>query len=274
MDKKVGILYHPAIDAARPLGVELEKMMHSLNASVWLRSSWEAEDAGDEFANTDLIISIGGDGTILRVSRAVLPWSVPILGINMGSLGFMTELNPDQAILKLPSILNGEGRIEERTMLQVRLSSDERLFHALNDVVLGRDEICRVVKIRTCINGELLITYKADGIIIATATGSTGYSIAVGGPVLHPQAEEMILLPVAPHLSLNTALVLPSDTKAELEIQNDKAMLSIDGQVHVRVNSGDTIKIERSPYISRFLRTQPAAFFYRTLVGKLIGDYR
>ncbi|GAI07775.1 unnamed protein product, partial [marine sediment metagenome] len=197
--KKVGILYHPMIEAAYTLAKKLQDFLSSSSISVWLCSAWEGEKARAQVAETDLILSIGGDGTILRVAQAVVPGLTPITGINLGKLGFMTELSADEAVDKLPALLAGDGWIDERAVLEAELSptnqehKSARIFYALNDVVVARGAIARIVYVEASINGEPLTTYKADGVIVATATGSTGYSLAAGGPILHPQAKEFLL---------------------------------------------------------------------------------
>jgi len=273
MAQHVGVLYHPKNSAAEALAHELEAVLPSLGASAWICSTWEEEEARAQVVGTNLLLSIGGDGTIMRAARIAIPWSVPIIGINLGKLGFMTELNAKEAIDKMPSFLAGEGWIDERVMLQAGLLSSEAqpsVLHALNDVVVGRGAASRVVYIKATIDGIPLTTYKADGVIAATATGSTAYSLSAGGPILHPQAKEMVLQPISAHLTLLTPLVLPPKTIVKLEIHTDhQAVLSIDGQVEVALKSGDTIKISHSPYTARFLRTRPATFFYRTLALRL-----
>ncbi len=268
--KRVGILYHPKIAAARPLAEELTGFLPSLDASVWLCSAWDEERARAQVEGTELILSVGGDGTILRAARAVVPLSVPIVGIKLGGLGFLTELSAEEARDRLPALLKGEGWIDERAMLQAELTGKET-FHALNDVVLGRGAISRVIYVETTIDGTPLTTYKADGVIIATATGSTGYSLADGGPILYPQAREIILNPICPHPAFTNALVLLPTAVVELRVRTDhQAMLSIDGQIDLALESGDTIKVSLSPYVARFLRAQPPTFFYSTLMERLV----
>ena len=179
--KKVGILYHPRIEKAKAFSRELEKFLSSQGVSFWTCSAWDEEKAKSQAVGSDLILSVGGDGTILRAARAVIPQAVPIVGINLGNLGFMTELKAEEALGKLPRLLEGGGWIEERAMLQAEPSQD-KTFHALNDVVVGRGGSARLVSIETRVNGELLTAYRADGVIVATATGSTSYSLAAGGP--------------------------------------------------------------------------------------------
>lgn len=274
MVKRVGILYHPFIEAARNLAAELEKALASSQVEAWPASAWEENEARVHMPGTDLVLSLGGDGTILRVARAVVPWPVPILGVNMGRLGFIAELTPRELRESLPAFLTGEGWLEERAMLQAELlrageGAGEPL-NALNDVVVGRASVSRLAHIRVHLDGEPLADYRADGVIVATATGSTGYSLSAGGPILHPQAREMVLQPIAAHLNLPVALVLPPIISIELELLEDReAMLSLDGQVEIPLKSGDRVRVQRSPHLTRFLRFRHPSFFYRTLAQRL-----
>ncbi|MCJ7654608.1 MAG: NAD(+)/NADH kinase, partial [Dehalococcoidia bacterium] len=211
-------------------------------------------------------------GTILRTVRAVSPHAVPIVGINLGNLGFMTELKADEAFDKLPRLLDGDGWIEERSMLEAELSSQDKVFNAMNDVFVGRRSSARLVQIETKVDGEVLATYRADGVIVATATGSTGYSLAAGGPILYPQAKEIIFKPVCPHLALDRAVVLPAEAEIQIRVTTTyEAMLSIDGQVEMPLRSGDEVKVKRSLHVAQFLRIRPKAYFYSYLESRLKG---
>ncbi len=276
--KRVGILYHPMIEAAYTLAKKLEEFLGSSGISVWLCSAWEGEKARTQVDDTDLILSIGGDGTILRAAQAVVPEITPITGINLGKLGFMTELSADEALAKLPALLAGEGWVDERAMLEVELSPPDkehrapRIFYALNDVVVARGAVARMVYIEATIDGEPLTTYKADGVIVATATGSTGYSLAAGGPILHPQAKEFLLLPILAHLSSAYALVLPSTAVVKLRISTaHQAILSIDGHINLPLPTGAIITVKHSPTVARFLRIHPETSFYGSLEQRLKG---
>lgn len=267
--KTVGILYHPKIAAAGGLAEELANFLPSIDAAVWRCSAWEEEEARSQIESTDLLLSIGGDGTILRAARAALSYSVPIVGVNLGRLGFMTELGPDEARDRLSQYLRGEGWIDERAMLEVQLADGGR-YHALNDVFVGRAAMSRLVNVETYIDGALLTTYRADGVILSTATGSTGYSLAAGGPILCPQAKEMVLNPVSAHLGFANALVLASTAVVELRVHTTHpAMLSVDGQVNVDLEDGGSVTVRLSPNVARFLRAQPAGHFYGTLMNRL-----
>lgn len=266
--QKIGIIYHPRREEAVTLSQELGELLKSKGVRVWFCSAWEPANAKAQIAASDLIISIGGDGTILRSAKAVIPESIPILGINLGNLGFMSELTSTEARKKLSGILKGEGWIEERAMLQIKLPG--KTFYALNDAFLGRRSSARLVSIECNINGKSLTTYRADGVIAATASGSTGYALASGGPILHPQSKEIILQPVCSHFSLDKPLVLPPQTSISLRVfTTHEAMLSIDGQVEKELHSGDRVEVKLSSYIARFLRLQPESYFYKTLDAKL-----
>jgi NAD+ kinase len=268
--KRVGILYHPKIATAGALAEELASFLPSLEASVWLCSAWEEEKAKAQVEGTELILSVGGDGTILRAARAVVPRAIPIVGINLGRLGFMTELSAEEAREKIPAFVAGEGWIDERAMLQAELAG-KAPFHALNDVVVGRGAISRVVRVETFIDGAPLATYKADGVILTTATGSTGYSLAVAGPILYPFSRDMLLNPVSPHPIRANPILIPPTATVELRVHTDhQAMLSIDGQIDLELKNGDSILVKISPYVTRFLRNQPQAFFYSSLMERLL----
>jgi len=276
--KRVGIIYHPMKEAACALAKKLEEFLVSSGFPVWLCSAWEAETAKAQVKGTDLILSIGGDGTILRAAQAVVPGLTPITGINLGKLGFMTELSVDEVMGKLPALLVGEGWIDERSLLEAELSPPDEehkppsMFYALNDVVVARGVVARVVYVEASIDGEPLTTYKADGVIVATATGSTAYSLGAGGPILHPQAKESLLLPISPHLNSAYTVVLLSTATVKLRLSTTQpATLSIDGHINLPLSSGATITVKHSSNTVRFLRIHPEASFYSSLEQKLKG---
>ncbi len=196
--KRVGIVYHPLNEGAFSLAQKLADFLDTRGVSSWLCSAREGKQVTEQVTGSDLILTIGGDGTILRAAQAVVPQSIPITGINLGKLGFMTELAADEAMSKLPALLAGEGWIDERAMLEAELNTGKgqksKRFFALNDVVIARGEIARIIHVEATIDGEPLTTYKADGVIVATATGSTGYSLAAGGPILHPNSCQFLLV--------------------------------------------------------------------------------
>jgi NAD+ kinase len=273
--KKIGILYHPKVPATRTRAREIETFLKKNGLSVWVCSAWDREKACELIDGTDLLITVGGDGTILRAAQVTIPGTTPILSINLGKLGFLTELSADEALAKLPDILDGKGWIDERAMLQAELVTPARqpqVFHALNDVVVARGEIARLTRIEASIDGQPLTTYRADGVIVATATGSTGYALAARGPILYPQSQDLLLAPVAPHLSLALPLVVPATAVVTLRLDTYlSATLSVDGHINLPLANGDTVMVRRSPHVARFLRVRPMGSFYGSLEEKLKG---
>ncbi len=266
------------IEDAHTLAEKLQGFLSSRGVSVWQCSAFEGEKAKAQINETDFILSVGGDGTILRAAQAAVPESIPITGINLGKLGFMTELSTSEVMDKLPTLLAGEGWIDERAMLETELlpidqeHESSRIFYALNDVVVARGAIARMAYIDVGIDGMPLTTYKADGVIVATATGSTGYSLAAGGPILHPQAKEFLLVSILPHLNPAYPLVLPSTAIVRLHISTaHQATLSIDGHINLPMSSGASVTVKRSSNITRFLRIHPETSFYSSLEQKLKG---
>ncbi len=273
--KTIGVLYHPKVAATRQKAKEIETLVKQKGLSAWICSAWDREKAGELMAGTDLLVTVGGDGTILRAVQVTIPGTVPILSVNLGKLGFLTELSADEVMHGLPDILNKGGWIDERAMLQAEVSTAGRpvqVWHALNDIVVARGEIARLMRIEASIDGQSLTTYRADGVIVATATGSTGYALAARGPVMYPQSQDMLLVPVAPHLSLTPPLVLPATSVITLRPDTYlSATLSVDGHVNLPLTSGDEVTIRRSPYTARFLRKRPGDSFYPSLEEKLKG---
>ncbi len=273
--KKIGILYHPKVESTHLKADELGNFIKTQGVSAWVCSAWDADEACAKMDGTDLLLTVGGDGTILRAVQAVIPTMTPITGINQGKLGFMTELTNGEAIEKLPLLIAGEGWTDERAMLQAELKSEGKepqVFHALNDVVMARGAIARLINIDVSIDGQKLSSYRADAIITATATGSTSYALAARGPIMYPQSPDLLLMPVAPHLSPAYPLVLPEKSEVVLHLNTYlEATLSIDGHINLTLVNGDTVTIRRSPYKARFRRIRPENSFFGTLEEKLKG---
>lgn len=275
---KVGLFLHPSLDAAQSLGGDLRTLLEGRGLEVWSSSAWDRPAAARHMPGTDLLICIGGDGTVLRGARVAVPHPVRILAVNMGRLGFLSELTPEETPDAMLAILDGAGRVEGRTMLSGEVchpDSDEiisalPLQHALNDVVVGRYAPGRPVYITVKVEEETLETVRADGMIVASATGSTGYSLSAGGPVLFPEAQQLVITPVAAHLSRVRPLILPEGLAVELRVETDhRAVVSFDGQIDEELESGACVRIRRSPHLARFIRLRPPADFYRKLIRHL-----
>ncbi len=261
--KRVGILYQTRTPEPETVAVGLADQARALGRDVWLQSSWD--DGVDQInGDTDLIISVGGDGTLLRVARLVAPSGIPILGVNAGRLGFLTEIDASDASDLLPRALNGEGRIEERTMLSVE--HDGASSYALNDAIISRGGPARTVQVGIAVNGAELLAFRGDGVVVATATGSTAYSLAAGGPVLPPTTAELIINPVSAHPASEAPVLVEPDAEIVIRIRTDHgAVLSLDGQDDFDVHDEAVITVRRSPYHALLLRFSDPGYFYRNL---------
>ncbi|MDZ7729384.1 MAG: NAD(+)/NADH kinase [Dehalococcoidia bacterium] len=200
---------------------------------------------GADIASANLIICVGGDGTVLRAARVTIPHGVPILGVNMGRLGFLTDMSPRDLFNNIERVAQGDWRLEERITAErgsVRSTGQETpgdTHHALNDVVISRRSPGRPIYVDLAVDGARVALYRCDGIIVATPTGSTGYSLAAGGPIMAPTEHHLVVTPVSAHLALGRALVLQPEGSIELRVTSDHgAILSIDGQDDIEMESG------------------------------------
>lgn len=268
--KKLGIFFHPTGDTARNLAEEVKQRAVAGGATTWMSSPWDEDAIVQNLPDTELLLCLGGDGTVLSAARCVLPRTVPILGVNLGRLGFLCELAPRETIERLPEILLGRYRIEELAMLQAELPATDEApsveLHALNDVTISRGGVVRPIYMTLNVDGVRVVRIRADGIIFATATGSTGYNLSAGGPVLPPSSQEIVVTAVAPHLSRIRPLVLPSASTLSVCVEFDhQAIISIDGQINRPLLTGDVIQIQRSPYRAHLVRLGSTAHFYSRL---------
>ena len=220
----------------------------------------------------DMALSIGGDGTFLHTATCVGNKGIPILGINTGHLGFLTDLSGNEAGSALQTILCGQYKVEERTLLQIEANNDiEQLWpYSLNEVALLKQDSASMISIRTTIDGEYFNTYKADGLIIATPTGSTAYALSAGGPILMPQAANWVLAPVAPHSFTVRPLVVNDDVTISLQVscRTGKFMLSCDGR-SVQMQAGETITLRKAPFTIKVVKAYDHSFS-QTLRNKLM----
>ena len=264
---RVGIFVHPRVRAAHELGRELERFLRGQVEEVWLTTAWDSRALG-LIEGTHLLVCIGGDGTMLWAARAVVPHRVPIMGVSMGRLAFLAEVHPSEALESVALALRGQGRLEERAMLEARM--DEKVYIGLNDVVVGRARLGRPVYVQAAIDGEMVALYRADAVIVATATGSTAYSLSAGGPVLHPEARELVLTPVSPHLAAGRSLVLHPDAVVSLTVRGEhQAFFSVDGQEDLPLPPGRSVEVRRSPHVATFLRLSPPQRDYLFLARRL-----
>jgi NAD+ kinase len=269
--KNLLLLHHPKIPHSLELAQRWANELQQLGARAAIISAWDEPEIVRQTAHAQLAITLGGDGTLLRAARACAPAGVPILGVNFGRVGFMSEWSPDQFDAR--AVIDGKYWIEERMMLYslcTRGGKPLGEFEALNDIVVGRGKLARVIRLATFIDGDYLKTFVADGAIVATATGSTAYVFAAGGPILAPDVKTLVLVPIAPYLSQLKSLVLPVGSRVLFHLETDhNAILTVDGQIDLELQNGDEILVQASKHVALFARFQPRTYFYSTLVDRL-----
>ncbi|PZC49931.1 MAG: NAD+ kinase [Chloroflexi bacterium] len=264
---KVGIYHHPQLEAARVYAAELHDRFRAHVPNVWVSSAWDPDRSTRDLQGTELLVCVGGDGTVLRAARAVVPNPTRILGVDMGRLAFLTELTPEGLSDRFDDVLAGRYRVEERTMLDVRFFDAEDAEanaprHALNDVILGRTSLGRPVYINVEVNGDLIGVIRADAVVVATATGSTGYSLSAGGPILDPVARSIVVTPVAPHLAAAAPLVLPHDSVVALSpAASGGVAFSVDGQGEFPAVAHSRVEVRCSEHVARLIRFDQQPFF-------------
>jgi NAD+ kinase len=220
----------------------------------------------------DMLIAVGGDGTMLRAGHLCAPCGVPILGVNLGRLGFLIQVDRGDWHGMLDRVFAGEAWIENRMMLRAELiRADEPAgsWHALNEVVVSRGQYIRPIRLSASADGYLLTTYVADGLIASTATGSTAYALAAGGPILPPELRNILIVPIAPHLSVERAVVLAEGSTISIGIHGDNAVLSVDGQVPIGLIEDDRVDVHAAEYTAKFVRFGDAGYFYRNLTAHM-----
>jgi NAD+ kinase len=217
----------------------------------------------------DVLIALGGDGTMLRAGHLGGPSGVPILGINLGHFGFLMEIQQQRWRDALLRLLKGDYWLENRMMLsagQWRKGELLGTWEVVNEVVVSRGKIVRPVHLDTHVDGRFLTTYVADGLIASTPTGSTAYALAVGGPILPPELRTILLVPVAPHLSIDRAIVLAEGTAVSITVHTaHQAVLSADGQTPIDLEDGDCVNVRAADHSVQFVRFQDPGYFYRNL---------
>jgi NAD+ kinase len=268
----IAIFYNPRPGRALPLAGVIALWLKQQGLEAEVATTYQAAKS-PFLQEADLLVTLGGDGSILRVARAAAPYGVPILGINLGRVGFLTETEPDGWKDVLARALAGDYWVEERMMLQVTASrGDEKLAQAeaLNDVVVGRGERARVVHLCVEVDGGFLASYAADGLVVATPTGSTAYALAAGGPILPPELRNIVLVPVAPHLSMGRPVVLSEGATVRIVVVGGRpAVLTVDGEVKAELVDSDEVTVGASPHTARFARVQEQTYFYKTLLERL-----
>ncbi len=268
--RKVMVVYHPSLPEAKLEGEKVAGYLGSHGLSFDCKSFSDHElQPSIETLNPDLVIALGGDGTLLRVGRICASLRLPILGINVGRMGFLYELHHSEWADKLDDLLAGEYRLEQRMMLDVELLNKDHTrgsWTVLNDAFVGRGGVVRPIQITAYVDDYLLTSYMADGLIAATATGSTAYALAVGGPILPPDLRNILIIPVAPHMSIDRGIVLGEGVSVTISVTSTHgAVLSLDGQPSFSLNDGDRVRVTASKHTLSLVRFEGPGYFYHIL---------
>lgn len=269
----IGILHQPRIPETAAMAREIQAWLAAQGIAAWAGSTWDEEAVNGNMGQFNLLIVLGGDGSTLRAARLSVPHGVPIFGINMGRVGFLSEAQLDNWQEKLGKVLRGEYWLERRLMLYAALERNGRILNtltALNDIVVGRGRQARVLRLTLYVDGDHVTRYTADALIVATPTGSTAYSMAAGGPLLPPQLQNFVVVPVAAHLSLDRALVLHEEAEIAIVVQMDhEASLMADGQDGISMEDGDKVIVRKHDHYCSFVRVESSGYFYRRLMRRL-----
>jgi NAD+ kinase len=253
---------------ARGLPAVLEKETAGLAPSASLPSARKS----DLPSQVDLLVVLGGDGTLLSTARAVGDLGVPILGVNLGDLGFLTATTLEEMLPAVEAAVAGRMAIDERMMLAARLVRGGATvgdYVALNDVVITKAAMSRIINLKVAVQGGHATAYRADGLIVATPTGSTAYCLSAGGPILFPTMDAVVLVPIASHTLTNRPIVLPATQRIDVTLMTDQeVMLTVDGQVGVNLREHDTVEIEKAAARVRLVRF-PRTDFFSVLRTKL-----
>ncbi len=263
---KIGIVVNERKASAAALLAKLTDWLQKRDASVRDTTSESFESVLRE---SDLVICLGGDGTLLSVAGRMKERSIPILGVNLGSLGFLTEVKEHEIFEELNAYFLGRAEVEERLMLACSARSEktkkERRLLALNDIVISREGLSRILKVEVCVSGEKLTSFSGDGVIVATPTGSTAYSLSAGGAVVHPKLGALIITPVCPHASALRSIVVGSGEKISVKIQNTRdegrALLTADGQENFEIDDSYSVEMTRSSAPLKLIKSSKRSYF-------------
>ena len=279
MSTRLGVLGHRGYDGLQDVLAELQRLAPQLDLSLFVERGLldDARDAAPLTEETalDVLLTMGGDGTFLRGARFLRGRQIPIAGLNLGRLGFLTSGSRDQLSTSLHAIARGEFAVERRMALEAHVTDlagrEHYRWRAVNDVVLHKGGFARVLQLRATVDGEEVARYSADGVIAATPTGSTAYSLSAGGPVIVPTVESILLTPVSPHTLAMRPVVLPPTARLTLEVLREatELLITVDGQVGATFGSGETLHVQRSPHPVLIARVDDAGFFFAKLREKL-----
>jgi NAD+ kinase len=247
--ERIGFAYNPTSEAAVELSERAAGWCSVRGVAHWASPSGELDALRRELPTTDVLVVLGGDGTFLRAARAVAEIDVPLLGINLGKIGFLSKVEAADFETVLGKVIEGDYRLEERMVIEGRVlpggrPSDAASHIALNDIVVARGSLARVVRLDVSIDGSHLATFVADGLVVASPTGSTGYSFSAGGPILDPSSRNLVVTPIAGYLSaIRSVVVSPSQVVRCRVVDAHEALVSVDGREDIPIVVGDVVEV-------------------------------
>lgn len=275
---KIALLGHRDVKHTTRLAADVVEYLQAEDIVCERDGLREISEVDSLDAETDLIVALGGDGTMLRAGAVGAEAGVPIMGINLGRVGFLMEVHRDGWREAFGRLLGGDFWLEPRMRIRIALRREGKTIGpllGLNECVVGRGRTARPIRLRAEVDGRYLATYVADALICSTATGSTGYALASGGPILPPQLRNLLLIPVAPHLSFDRAIVLPEGSSVHMKVLSEhEANLSCDGQVHHGVSTGDVITVQGSDRDALFVRFKDPSYFFRNLTSHMNHQFQ
>lgn len=270
--RRVMLLHTRLLRASISLADRIAERLSEWQVATTIESV-EAGEVDRQLPGNDLIIALGGDGMMLRAAGKAATQDIPVLGVNLGRLGFLAEVQPNEWPEVLVRVVAGDYWLERHMMLRATVERNGDAIGAidvLNEVFVGRGMTGHPIRIEASIDGGMFLMYIADGVIVATPTGSTAYALAAGGPILPPELKNILMVAVAPHLIIDRPVVLDEGTIVELRVASEhNAMLSADGRDPIVLRCGDRVRVQSSPYVCRFVRVQPKSYFYRTLMMRM-----
>ncbi|MEL6151377.1 MAG: NAD(+)/NADH kinase [Chloroflexota bacterium] len=272
----IGVVAHARRAQSIPVAERIVQTLNQRGIKTWMTIRWDNAQHQEMEQSTDLVIAIGGDGAMLRAARTCAPYQIPVLGVNMGYVGFLPEISsPNQWERHLDQLLRGAFWVERRMTLDVTITRNHVAIaagSALNDIVINRNRTVGTVLLQTYIDGYWATTYHADALIVATPTGSTAYALAAGGPILPPELHNILIIPVAPHLSMDRPIILSEGSTVQVVLSSERghdAGVVTDGSALTDIQPGDRVSIRAGKDYGLFVRMRDRNYFYRSLLDRL-----
>jgi NAD+ kinase len=278
--KKIGIIAKgnkpEAIQVVKELigWLKDHKVECVVDAAIAKAVSHPALDKQEMAGAVEMVVVLGGDGTLLTAARALHKKQVPILGVNLGGLGFLTEITLAELYPMLEAILRGEYKTDERMLLEARVWRKEKVvdtFQVLNDVVINKGALARIIELETSVDQAYLTTFRADGLVISTPTGSTGYSLSAGGPIVYPSLQSIIITPICPHTMTNRPIIVPNEATITVTLcsADQEVFLTLDGQVGFKMELRDRVEVKKGEGFVRLIKS-PSRGYFEVLRQKLM----